>query len=59
VRSSRHRYQPFTDDLIDHSVGRVLDLFGLEMPKLRRWTGMRANGEHASAVEPLPATNGS
>jgi 4-hydroxy-3-polyprenylbenzoate decarboxylase len=47
------------DDLIDHSVGRVLDLFGLEMPKLRRWSGMRANGEHSSAVEPLPATNGS
>jgi 4-hydroxy-3-polyprenylbenzoate decarboxylase len=47
------------DDLIDHNVGRVLDLFGLEMPKLRRWTGMRAKGEHASAVEPLPATNGS
>jgi flavin prenyltransferase len=47
------------DDLIDHSVGRVLDLFGLEMPKLRRWTGMRANGEHPSAVELLPATNGS
>jgi flavin prenyltransferase len=38
-------------ELIDHSVGRVLDLFGLEMPKLRRWTGMRADGEHASAIE--------
>ncbi len=42
------------DDLIDHSVGRVLDLFGLEMPKLRRWTGMRANGEHPSAAERSP-----
>ena len=30
------------DDLVDHTVGRVLDLFGLEMPQLRRWTGMRA-----------------
>ena len=29
------------DDLIDHTVGRVLDLFGLEMPQLRRWAGMR------------------
>ncbi len=28
------------DDLIDHTVGRVLDLFGLDMPQLRRWTGM-------------------
>jgi hypothetical protein len=37
----------------------VLDLFGLEMPKLRRWSGMRANGEHSSAIEPPPATNGS
>jgi 4-hydroxy-3-polyprenylbenzoate decarboxylase len=29
------------DDLIDHTVGRVVDLFGLEMPQLRRWTRMR------------------
>ena len=28
------------DDLIDHTVGRVLDLFGLEMPQLQRWAGM-------------------
>jgi polyprenyl P-hydroxybenzoate/phenylacrylic acid decarboxylase-like protein len=45
------------EDLIDHNVGRVLDLFGLEMPKLRRWTGMRANDAHPSPVEQLPATN--
>lgn len=25
------------DDLIDHSVGRALDLFGLAVPKLLRW----------------------
>lgn len=25
------------EDMVDHSVGRVLDLFGLEAPKLRRW----------------------
>lgn len=25
------------DDLIDHSVGRVLDLFGLDVGNLRRW----------------------
>jgi len=48
------------DDLIDHSVGRALDLFGLEMPKLRRWTGMRPRGEHPRPVDPPPvATNGS
>ena len=39
------------DDLIDHTVGRLLDLFGLEMPKLRRWSGMRPNGQRASAIE--------
>ena len=31
------------DDLIDHTVGRVLDLFGLDTPRLRRWTGMGAD----------------
>jgi 4-hydroxy-3-polyprenylbenzoate decarboxylase len=39
------------EDLIDHSVGRVLDLFGLETPNLRRWSGMRADGERSSSVE--------
>jgi 4-hydroxy-3-polyprenylbenzoate decarboxylase len=29
------------DDLIDHTVGRVLDLFGLELPSLKRWSGFR------------------
>ena len=30
--------QPKTiDDIITHSVGRALDLFGLEVPKLPRW----------------------
>jgi polyprenyl P-hydroxybenzoate/phenylacrylic acid decarboxylase-like protein len=29
------------DDLIDHTVGRILDLFGLELPRLRRWNGLR------------------
>lgn|SRR5258705_1723673 len=41
------------DDLIDHTVGRVLDLFGLEMPQLKRWSGMRADRE-APAVAELP-----
>ena len=27
------------DDVIDHSVGRVLDLFGLDSGKLKRWQG--------------------
>jgi 4-hydroxy-3-polyprenylbenzoate decarboxylase len=25
------------DDLIDHTVGRVLDLFGLDTGKVKRW----------------------
>ena len=37
------------DDLVDHTVGRVLDLFGLESPRLRRWEGMRAD-----SPTPLP-----
>jgi polyprenyl P-hydroxybenzoate/phenylacrylic acid decarboxylase-like protein len=29
------------EELVDHTVGRVLDLFGLEMPQLKRWAGIR------------------
>ena len=48
------------DDLIDHTIGRVLDLFGLEMPQLRRWKGMRADSECRGSVErPCIVTNGS
>jgi flavin prenyltransferase len=48
------------DDLVDHTVGRVLDLFGLEMPLLRRWRGMRADDNvPARAERPRTATNGS
>ena len=32
--------------LVDHTVGRVLDLFGLEMPQLKRWAGMRPGRPH-------------
>ena len=39
------------DDLVDHTVGRVLDLFGLELPKRKRWNGLRKAGEPPS----LPA----
>lgn len=28
------------DEMVEYSVGRVLDLFGLEMPNLRRWEGL-------------------
>jgi flavin prenyltransferase len=37
------------DDLVNHTVGRVLDLFGIEHGSLRRWQGMQhdiiKNGE--------------
>jgi flavin prenyltransferase len=36
------------DDLVDHTVGRVLDLFGLEMPQLKRWNGLHQAGERPS-----------
>lgn len=39
------------DDLVDHSVGRVLDLFGLDMPGLGRWTGLCPRREQSSVTE--------
>lgn len=30
------------DDLVNHTVGRVLDLFGVEHQKIARWQGMRS-----------------
>ena len=29
------------DDIINHSVGRVFDLFGLEVDIVRRWSGQQ------------------
>lgn len=29
------------DEMVDHTVGRVLDLFGIELPDSRRWDGLR------------------
>lgn len=39
------------EDLIDHSVGRVLDLFGLDSPAVRRWGA----AEPTAAARPRPA----
>jgi len=33
------------DDLVAHTVARVLDLFGVESPKLKRWQGMKGTPE--------------
>jgi polyprenyl P-hydroxybenzoate/phenylacrylic acid decarboxylase-like protein len=32
------------DDLINHSVGRVLDLFGVEHDSIKRWKGITSEG---------------
>lgn len=34
------------DDLVVHTVHRVLDLFGIRSPTLTRWQGMKASGRH-------------
>ena len=48
------------DDLVDHTVGRVLDLFGLESPQLRRWEGMRSETPTPLPVQrPQPSRSSS
>jgi 4-hydroxy-3-polyprenylbenzoate decarboxylase len=44
--------QPATiDDLINHSVGRVLDLFGIDTGAVKRWQGsLKSTG-----ADPIPA----
>ncbi len=38
--------QPHTiDDLINHSVGRVLDLFDLDAGILKRWEGLNSRSD--------------
>ncbi|MCO5995511.1 UbiX family flavin prenyltransferase [Actinoallomurus rhizosphaericola] len=39
------------DDIVEHIVGRTLDQFGLDLPTVRRWGGMR-QGAHPRAVTP-------
>jgi flavin prenyltransferase len=48
------------DDLVDHTVGRVLDLFSLDMPRLGRWTGLHGQRDLPSVAElPRVVTSGS
>ncbi|MEO8079588.1 MAG: UbiX family flavin prenyltransferase [Caldimonas sp.] len=42
------------DDLVDHTVGRVLDLFGIHSGRLARWQGLKAGGRNESSQDPLP-----
>ncbi|HEV7932799.1 MAG TPA: non-oxidative hydroxyarylic acid decarboxylases subunit B [Actinomadura sp.] len=43
-------------DVVEHVVGRTLDQFGLTLPTVRRWAGMRQGhqGEHPRAVTSAP-----
>jgi 4-hydroxy-3-polyprenylbenzoate decarboxylase len=42
------------DDIVDHTVGRVLDLFGIEAGVVRRWRGGQASrsAQAAQGEEP-------
>jgi polyprenyl P-hydroxybenzoate/phenylacrylic acid decarboxylase-like protein len=45
------------DDLVNDTVGRVLDLFGIRSPRLTRWDGMRTSGGKAyPVIQPKPET---
>jgi 4-hydroxy-3-polyprenylbenzoate decarboxylase len=37
-------------DMIEHTLGRVLDLFDIDMGLVRRWTGDKARPKDATAV---------
>lgn len=37
------------DDVVNHTVGRALDLFGFESPSVRRWAGVRSIDERIGA----------
>ena len=39
------------EEMVDHTVGRVLDLFGLDMPNVHRWQGLRAMSDAPVEVE--------
>jgi 3-polyprenyl-4-hydroxybenzoate decarboxylase len=33
------------DDLVAHTVGRILDLFGVDTKQVKRWKGMKGTEE--------------
>ncbi len=37
------------EEMVDHTLGRVLDLFGLDLGTLRRWTGQRTRPKRTAA----------
>jgi 4-hydroxy-3-polyprenylbenzoate decarboxylase len=44
------------DDIVEHIVGRTLDQFGLDLPTVRRWSGMRTGARPAPLAAPRAAT---
>jgi 4-hydroxy-3-polyprenylbenzoate decarboxylase len=50
--------QPQTiDELINHSIGRVLDLFDIDAAILKRWEGLQKKSENLREAEKLYDTN--
>ena len=47
-REDIHRAIMTLDDIVNHSVGRVLDLFGIESGLVKRWQGAKAAGRNAA-----------
>jgi 4-hydroxy-3-polyprenylbenzoate decarboxylase len=39
------------DDMVNHTVGRVLDLFGVDVDIVKRWEGMNAKNRRPSALK--------
>ena len=39
------------EDMIDHTLGRVLDLFDIDVGKVRRWSGDRVRPKQRDTVE--------
>ncbi len=40
------------DDIVNHTVARILDLFGIESPALKRWSGVLEVGATRTADKP-------
>ena len=38
------------EEMIDHTLGRVLDLFDIDLGTVRRWTGRKVRGTHSDSV---------
>src|SRR5690242_19282480 len=41
------------DDLVNHTLGRILDLFGVSSGKVKRWAGMKNGGRPREGGDPV------